>query len=77
MKCGLNHFNMSFCASITDKDIDEFKNAKQHFSDCYLMTTLETLSHTENGRKILKKQIQYDDDNPNLINCYLINRLKF
>ncbi len=60
-----------FRASITDKDIDGLEHAKQHFSDCYLMTTLETLSHTENGRNVLKEQIKYDDDNPKLINCYL------
>ena len=60
-----------FKASISDKDIDGFEHAKQYFSDCYLMTTLETLSHTPNGRKILKEQIEYDDNNPKLINCYL------
>ena len=49
--------NPNFCASISDKDIDGFKNAKQHFSDCYLMTTLETLSHTPNGCKVLKEHI--------------------
>ena len=74
MKCNFsNIFLPSFRASITDKDIDEFTNAKQHFSDCYLMTTLETLGHTENGRKILKEQLQYDDLNPNYINCNLYN----
>jgi len=61
--------NISFKASITDKEIDEFKNAKQHFSDCYIMSTLETLSHTNNGRKVLKEQIQHDDNIPNQINC--------
>lgn len=65
---------ISFKASISDKDIDNFEQAKQHFSDCYLMTTLETLSHTPNGRKVLKKQIEYDDNNPNIINCYLYNK---
>ena len=49
-----NTTNIPFKASITDKEIDGFKDAKQHFSDCYIMTTLETLSHTENGREILK-----------------------
>lgn len=62
-----------FKAAISDKDIDGFEHAKQKFSDCYLMTTLETLSHTKNGRKILKKQIEYDDNNPKLINCYFYN----
>ena len=35
------------------------------------MCTLETLSQTENGRKILKENIHRDDNNPNNINCYL------
>ncbi len=63
--------NIPFKASISDKDIDNLQHAKQHFSDCYLMSTLETLSKTENGRKVLKEQIQYDDSNPNIINCKL------
>ena len=61
---------ISFKSSISDKEIDGFKDAKQHFSDCYLMCTLETLSQTENGRKILKKQIHRDDSDPTKINCY-------
>lgn len=71
MKCFFNICNVGFRSSISDKEIDSFKNAEQHFSDCYIMSTLETLSKTENGRKILKKQIEHDDENPNIINCYL------
>ena len=69
----VNSVNPNFRAAISDKDIAGFKNAKQHFSDCYLMTTLETLSHTPNGREVLKKRIQYDDNIPKLLNCYLFN----
>lgn len=68
---GFSNFHTNFKASISDNDIDNFKNAKQYFSDCYIMTTLETLSSTKNGRKILKEQIEYDDNIPNQINCYL------
>lgn len=71
MKCSLNLFNIGFKSKITDTEIDDFSNAKQYFSDCYIMTTLETLSHTKNGREILKNQIQHDDYRPNVINCYL------
>ena len=71
MKCGVEKFFVNFRASISDKEIDDLKMSKQHFSDCYLMTSLESLSHTENGRKILKENIEHDDNNPNLINCYL------
>ena len=73
MKCVFNSFNVGFKASISDKEIDGFKDAKQHFSDCYLMSSLEALSHTKNGRKVLKEHIERDDNNPNLINCYLFN----
>ncbi len=69
----VNSVNIPFRAAITDKDIDGFEASKQHFSDCYLMTTLETLSHTPNGRKVLKEHIEYDDKNPKLINCYLFS----
>ena len=71
MKCNFNSVNIGFKAAITDKEIDSIKTTPQHFSDCYIMSSLETLSHTENGRKILKKQIEHDDKNPMLINCYL------
>lgn len=70
----INSYKPVFKASITNSDIDGFEHAKQHFSDCYLMSTLETLSQTENGRKVLQEQIQYDDKNPKLINCYLYNQ---
>lgn len=69
----INSYKPIFKGSITNSDIDGFEHAKQHFSDCYLMSTLETLSQTENGRKVLQEQIQYDDKNPKLINCYLYN----
>ena len=71
MKCLFNTYNVGFRASISDKEIDGIKSAEQHFSDCYIMSTLESLSNTKNGRKILKNQIEHDDDNPNFINCYL------
>ena len=71
MKCSLNLYNIGFKSAITDSEIDEFSKARQHFSDCYIMTALETLSHTENGRKILKKQIRHDDYIPNVIDCFL------
>ena len=71
MKCNLNCANVGFKSAITDKEIDSLKTTPQYFSDCYIMTSLESLSHTENGRKILKKQIEHDDINPMQINCYL------
>lgn len=66
--------NISFKASISNEEIDGIKDAKQHFSDCYLMTTLETLSHTKNGRKVLQQQIHRDDKNPQIINCFFYKK---
>ena len=66
--------NIAFKASITDKEIDSLKDAKQYFSDCYIMSSLETLSQSKNGRKVLKKQIQRDDKNPNQINCHFYKK---
>ena len=81
MKCSWQPQFLNFRASISDKEIDEFKDAKQYYSDCYLMTSLEALSKIPNGRKILKNQLQHDDTNPKQINCYLYNpsgkRLKY
>ena len=71
MKCNFNSVNIGFKSAITDKEIDSIKSTPQYFSDCYIMSSIETLSHTENGRKVLKRQIEHDDKNPMLINCYL------
>lgn len=71
MQCRFNNFNVPFKASISDKDLDSIQTAEQYFSDCYIMSSMDSLSHSSNGRKILKEQIQYDDENPNIINCYL------
>ncbi len=75
MKCSLNSNFLVFKSSITDSELDDIRNSRQYFSDCYLMSSIETLSKTENGRKILKKQIQHDDENPNILNCYLYSPL--
>ena len=74
MLCDFPKFHTTFRASISDKDIDALRSAQQHFSDCYLTCTLDSLSQTENGRKILKNQIQYDENNPEIINCYLYKK---
>ncbi len=63
--------NISFKASISDTEIEGLKNAKQHFSDCYLMCSLEALAQTKNGKEILKENIHRDDYDPTKINCYL------
>ena len=53
--------SITFRASISNKDIDSLKDAKQYFSDCYIIGTLESLAQTENGREILKEQIHRAD----------------
>ena len=73
MQCRFNSFSLPFKASISDKDLDSLQTAEQYFSDCYICSSMDTLSKTENGRKILKEKLQYDDTNPELINCYLHN----
>lgn len=73
MQCNFPQFNTSFKASMSKKELDSFASAEQHFSDCYLISTVESLSQTENGRKILQSQIRYDTHNPQIINCYLYN----
>lgn len=72
----LNYYtnNISYRAAISDKEIDSVKNAKQHFSDCYLMSTVEALSNSENGRQILKYQIQRNATTPGRIDCYLYKK---
>lgn len=74
MLCDFPKFHTSFRASISNKDMDGLQTAEQHFSDCYLVSALDSLSRTENGRRILQSQIEYDSENPELINCYLFNK---
>ena len=42
---------------ITNLEITELRQARQVFSDCYLVSTLNSLSRTAEGRKILKTNI--------------------
>lgn len=74
MQVGFNRFNINFKGAISDKDIETLKGATQHLSDCYLMSSIESLTHSENGRQVLKNQIERDDDNPNIINCYFYTK---
>lgn len=43
---------------ITNSDIKKLNSARQIFSDCYLTSTLHSLSETKVGRKILQNNIQ-------------------
>lgn len=74
MQIGFNRFNINFKGAISDKDIETLKSATQHVSDCYLMSSIESLTHSKNGIQVLKNQIERDDDNPNLINCYFYTK---
>lgn len=75
MQCSLSNIKFPiFKASLSESDLDKFQYAEQHFSDCYLMSTLDSLSHSSNGRKILKEQIEYDDANPHRVNCYFYKK---
>ena len=73
--CMIGHiqkiFTPVFKGSISDNDIESFKDATQVYSDCYLMSTLECLANSTNGRKILKESIHHDDAEKDNINCYL------
>lgn len=47
-----------FYRPISEQEISSLKNAKQIFSDCYLVSTLNALTRTDTGKSILKKHIQ-------------------
>lgn len=42
---------------INFEEIKSLQRVKQHFHDCYLITSLNSLSNSENGRKILQNNI--------------------
>lgn len=44
-------------------EIKSLQRAKQHFHDCYLVTSMNALSNTENGRKILQENILREGNN--------------
>lgn len=48
---------------ITFDEITTLKFAKQNFRDCYLVSSINALTRSENGRKILAQNIQRDGEN--------------
>lgn len=71
MKCAQKiRYFPTFTASITNQDTDNLKTAKQYYSDCYLMATLDCLTNSYNGKRILKQQIHKDANN---VTCYMYN----
>lgn len=71
MLSGVSNIFPSFNASITNMEIASLSDAEQHFSDCYLISALDSLSQSSNGRKVLQEQIQRDVNNPEQLDCYL------
>lgn len=47
-------------------EMKSLQRAKQHFHDCYLVTSMNALSNTENGRKILQENILREGNNFNI-----------
>ena len=47
-------------------EIKSLQRVKQHFHDCYLVTSMNALSNTENGRKILQENILREGNNFNI-----------
>lgn len=47
-------------------EIKSLHRVKQHFHDCYLVTSINALSNSENGRKILQNNILKDGNNFNI-----------
>lgn len=48
---------------INFEEIKSLQRVKQHFHDCYLVTSLNSLSNSENGRKILQNNILREGSN--------------
>lgn len=71
MKCVLNSNTMpNFTSSVSYSEIDELQSAKQYYSDCYLMATVDSLTNSYNGRRILQQQLECDTNN-GYVYCYL------
>lgn len=48
---------------ITFDEILSLRMAKQNFRDCYLVSSINALTRSENGRKVLAQNIQRDGEN--------------
>ena len=48
---------------ITFDEIISLRMAKQNFRDCYLVSSINALTRSENGRRLLAQNIQRDGDN--------------
>lgn len=47
-------------------EIKSLQRVKQHFHDCYLVTSMNALSNTENGCKTLQNNISREGNNFNI-----------
>lgn len=59
---------------ISQEQILSLRNAKQHFADCYLVSSIQALTNTENGRKILQHNITTDGTNFNIRFNHVIDK---
>ena len=65
-----NHIS-PFSQPISTKEVEALRVAKQHFSDCYIVSSLEAFSNSSNGVKMLQNRISYFDDNLPTLKCCL------
>ena len=65
-----NHIS-PFSQPISTKEVEALRVAKQHFSDCYIVSSLEAFSNSSNGVKMLQNRISYADYNSELLKCCL------
>lgn len=47
---------------ITNEEIMNLRYAKQHFQDCYLVSSISALAHSKKGSEILKNNIAHIDN---------------
>lgn len=71
MLCNFEQLNIFKQKPMSIEEIDTFKTSRQHFSDCYLVSSLDSLSNSTNGRKIIQEQISYTDKGGKWLQCYL------
>lgn len=71
MKVSFKNHISPFSQPISTKEVKALRVAKQHFSDCYIVSSLEAFSNSSNGVKMLQKRIYYSDDDLQTLKCCL------
>ena len=71
MEVSIQNFIKPSSHPISTMDVESLRSVKQHFSDCYIVSSLEAFSNSSNGVKMLQNRISYSDKSLQTLKCCL------